>query len=252
MTVPNMSLALRKMADILRTDDFERTIPYLYLDSLGILTVGVGHNLRDNPIPSPLSLSFTVARLERKKVAGGDVGIPITDKARIGMSATRQEIQNDIDFLKRHAGLKKFFPVNLRDYTTLELTSLQITLLFEDDLNYFLNKVCRKEFTPAAFDAFPLSCQMALLDIAFNCGSFGKFNGHFVPAIKGTGLYAGKSWTERWTEAANYSRRGAVGYCKVQRKWGKQHETSNSMHVVVYRVAELDKRRIGRRAAFHR
>jgi GH24 family phage-related lysozyme (muramidase) len=210
MTVPRMTLALRKMADVLRTDNFEKTIPYLYLDSRGILTVGVGHNLDDNPTPDPLSLIFTVARLERKKVASGDQGISIADKARLGMSATRAEIQNDLDFLKRNVGLKKYFPGNLRDYTTLDLTSLEISSLFDRDLSKFL-KVCRDEFAQAAFDAFPLPCQIALLDIAFNCGSFRKFNGHFVPAIKATGLYAGKSWTERWTEAANYSRRGAVG-----------------------------------------
>jgi hypothetical protein len=106
--------------------------------------------------------------------------------------------------------LKRYFPGSLRDYTTLELTSSQIDSLFNDDIDYFF-KVCRDEFTLAAFLAFPLSCQMALIDIAFNCGSFIKWRGHFVPAIKGTGRYAGKSWSERWTEAANYSRRGAVG-----------------------------------------
>jgi hypothetical protein len=126
------------------------------------------------------------------------------------MSATRQEIQNDIDFLQRNTGLKQYFPGSLRDYTTLELGSSQIDSLFNDDLDYFY-RVCRNEFTPAAFDAFPLTCQMALIDIAFNCGSFRNFRGHFLPAIIGAGNYASKSSAERWTEAANYSRRGAVG-----------------------------------------
>jgi hypothetical protein len=213
MTTSRMSAELRKMTQILRSDDFEKTIPYLYLDSRGILTAGVGHNLRDNPTPDPLSLSFTVRRLQRKKVAGGDQGIPIADKTRLGMSATRQEIQNDIDFLQRNTGLKQYFPGSLRDYTTLELGSSQIDSLFERDVNHFLG-VCRREFTDAAFDAFPVSCQMALIDIAFNCGSFINWRGHFAPAIKGTGSYVGKSWSERWTEAANYSRRGAVGLAR--------------------------------------
>jgi len=214
-----MPLQLRKMTDILSSNNFEQTIPYLYLDSRGILTVGVGHNLKAAPVPNVLSLSFVVKRLERH-VRNGDAGVPITDNPVIGRAATRQEIQNDIDFLKRHSELKHTAPRYLAKYTTVELTQRQIGSLFDQDREYAYH-TCGKEFGPGTFKTFPLPCQAALIDIAFNCGSFRSFHDHFLPAIKGAGPYAGKSWKERWTAAAQHSRRGAVGLMRnaIVRDW---------------------------------
>jgi len=216
----SMRLQLREMTDILRTDNFERTIPYLYLDSVGLLTVGVGHNLKVHPVPNVLSMSFVVKRLERHATSDGDAGIPITESPAVGRAATPKEIQNDIDFLKRHPGLKHYAPQHLAKYTTVELTQRQINRLFDQDREEAIH-ACGKEFGVGTFESFPLPCQAALMDIAFNCGSFWSFRGHFVPAIKGTGQYAGKSWKERWTAAAQYSRRGAVGAIRnaIVRDW---------------------------------
>jgi len=227
-----MPLQLRKMTDILRSDNFEKTIPYLYLDSEGILTVGVGHNLKANRTPNVFSLSFVVKRLERHATRDGHAGVPITDNPVIGRAATPKEIQNDIDFLQRHSGLKHYAPQNLAKYTTLELTRFKINALFGRDRE-IAQAICVKEFGLGAFNAFPLPCQAALIDIAFNCGSFWSFRGHFLPAIKGNGPYAGKSWKERWTAAARYSRRGAVGLTRnaIVRNWlleGARHGEKTS------------------------
>lgn len=99
-------------------------------------------------------------------------------------------------------------PDQLAKYTTLELKSATIDTLFTGDLN-IAAAVAKREFG-TDFDKYPVSCQAALIDIAFNCGSFRTFQTNFVPAIKGTGMYAKKTIKERWQVAANHSGRGKV------------------------------------------
>ena len=57
------------------------------------------------------------------------------------------------------------------------------------------------------FDAFPEPCQAALIDIAFNCGTFMKFV-TIQRALNGEGMYEKQTWTERWTAAAADCGRG--------------------------------------------
>ena len=112
--------------------------------------MGVGHNLKANPIPNVFSLSFVVKRLERHPTRDGDSGTPITDNPVIGRPATRQEIQNDIDFLKRHSRLKHYAPQHLAKYTTVELIPFQIDALFGRDRE-IAHDACVKEFGLGAF-----------------------------------------------------------------------------------------------------
>ena len=202
-----ISPILRTYLEKLKQPDFEDSIPYMYVDSVGKITVGVGHNLsahRDHE-----SLAFVVKRFDRHHVIGGDVGIPIPKEFRtLNRAATRSEIKNDFDFLHAHVGLKKYSPSNLEKYTTLEIPLSEINRVFENDLKTHID-VARREFG-AAFEKFPIPCQAALIDFAFNAGSFRLFKRAFLPAVKGEGAYAGKPESERWKAAAAASPRAWV------------------------------------------
>ena len=201
-----ISAELQELLNNLKGSQFENNIAYMYVDSVGKITVGVGHNLTAQG--DVLSLPFVVKRYERHSVLGGDKGVPIAKDSKLDRPATTAEIQNDYDFLKKHSGLKKYGPEQLQKYTTLELGADAIQELFVGDLKIAID-VCRKEFG-AAFDKFPVKCQAGLIDIAFNAGSFRSFQTVFVPAIKGTGDYAKKKESERWTIASQNCKRGQV------------------------------------------
>ena len=200
-----ISPKLRAYLDYLPDPTFEDNIPYMYIDTTGNVTVGVGHNLTSHG--DCQLLPFVVQRLTRKAVLGGDQGRPIGDPKKIGRPATKDEKQNDYDFLENHDGLGKYAPEQLALYTTLELNSSDIDQLFEKDLQDAI-AVARNTFS-RAFDSYSVPRQAALIDIAFNCGSFGTML-PLVNAVRGEGLYAKKTSSERWKAAALHSNRTAV------------------------------------------
>ncbi|GLQ32400.1 hypothetical protein [Litoribrevibacter albus] len=201
-----ISHKLFQLLEILKKPTSENNIPYMYIDTVGKVTVGVGHNLDAHK--DMLTLPFMVKRFARHPVKGGDTGIAITTNKVLGRAATQDEIKNDYNFITKHKGLGKYNPENLSKYTTLELSVAAIDALFKKDLNIAL-AVAKREFG-AAFDKYPITCQAALVDIAFNVGNFSSFRGTFVPAIKGTGIYSKKSMSERWKIASQNCRRGQV------------------------------------------
>lgn len=202
-----ISIELGKLLETLKKPTSENFIPYMYIDTSAKVTVGVGHNLDAHK--DKLTLPFKVARFTRHPVKGGDTGIPIAkDKRTVGRAATVDEINNDYNFLKKHKGLGKYFPENLEKYTTLELQKSTINQIFKKDLNIAV-AVVRREFG-SAFDKYPVTCQAALIDIAFNVGNFSSFRPTMVPAIKGTGAYANMSMSDRWKIASKNCRRGKV------------------------------------------
>jgi hypothetical protein len=125
----------------LKGTDFENNIPYMYLDSEGNVTVGVGHKLATHDDATKLSFKInsetdpetkTMPRRKRHAVIGGDRGPDLAKDRQAGYMATDAEIINDFDFLTGHEGLKKYFPPNLRPYTTLVLDDDDVDDLFID------------------------------------------------------------------------------------------------------------------------
>ncbi|WP_284619241.1 hypothetical protein [Aquabacterium humicola] len=201
-----ISSALMRYLNELKGPQFEKTIPYMYVDTVKAVTVGVGHNLKMHQ--DQAELPFVIKRFERKAVLGGDRGIPIAATRRvIGLRATPAEIANDYAFLDKHTGLGKFGPEQLAAYTTLELEAAAIDAIFAADLQAHL-AIAKREFPD--FDSYPVSCQAGLVDIAFNCGGFSTFQGNFAPAIKGIKPHDGKTLAQRWRFAAQHCRRGAI------------------------------------------
>jgi len=206
-----INIQLRGFLNELKGPNFEKNIPYMYVDTTGNVTVGIGHNLTSHG--DYQTLDFMVKRLTRKAVIGGDMGIPITIPMTIGRAATEAEKKNDYEFLMKHTGLGKFAAEQLADYTTLELKSESIDQIFEKDLQDAISIV------QAAFgfvDKYPISCQAALIDIAFNCGGFTKFP-TLTKAVNGLGIYAGEPWSERWKAAASHSNRFQVDQARNKR-----------------------------------
>ena len=203
--------------------DFKGEYPYMYVDTAGKVTVGVGHNLTDD-YNALKTISFTVKRLERHKVSSGDKGISISSATRLNLPASYDEIVNDYNFLKNNSKLGTYTVSSglMAKYTTLELSIRESDRLFEKDSKDAVGK-CRKEFGPA-FDTFPVSCQAVLMDIAFNVGNFIKYRPHFVAAIKGQGTHAGKSMSERWTFAAQHASRNVKNLKRDMtiKEWLKQ------------------------------
>jgi hypothetical protein len=191
----------------LKDPTFENNIPYMYVDSEGKITVGVGHNLSAHQ--DQQDLPFKVQRFERHSVKGGDTGVAITNDKMVGRAATKDEIRNDFDFLKKHSALGNYTVASgkLQKYTTVELDQPDIDALFLEDLDDSLGEV-RKIFGDA-FDGYPLTCKAALIDIQFNTGKLSKFT-NLIQAIKGQGAYAKKSESDRWAAAATLCHRGQV------------------------------------------
>lgn len=68
-----ISPKLLKLLEVLKKPSSENNIPYMYVDTVGKVTVGVGHNLDAHK--DMLTLAFIVKRLTRHHVKGGDTGI---------------------------------------------------------------------------------------------------------------------------------------------------------------------------------
>jgi hypothetical protein len=197
---------------------FEKNIPFMYVDTTKNVTVGVGHNLTFHK--DVKKLEFVIKRYERHAVLGGDMGTSIVlGRRSIGREATEEEKQNDFDFLSRHPRLGEHAPDNghMARYTTLELPQTAINTLFESDLISAL-KIARQKFG-ATFDTYAIGCQAALVDIAFNSGSFIHFS-ELVSVIHGYGKYKEMSLAERWREAAKEKNcsRPAIPAQRVQQR----------------------------------
>lgn len=206
MATPSNSL--NALLDNLRSPDWEGTIPYMYVDTAGKVTVGVGHNLTDNNDLS--SIKFYVRRLFRKKTGSGDAGTPIFQTphhVRLHQVATDQEKRNDYAFLAKHVGLGQYAPHQLGLYTTVEMEKAEIDRVFVKDRDRAI-ATAKRQVGPV-FDTLHVSAQAALVDIAFNTGSLSGFP-TMLAAIRGEGAYAKQSLSSRLGTAKSHSARGKV------------------------------------------
>jgi GH24 family phage-related lysozyme (muramidase) len=230
----HISPELREQLETLKGTDFENNISFMYVDSTGNVTVGVGHNLTADPNyqAQPFKINRELdpetkkqPRRKRHAVKGGDIGISLAGNRPPGAAATPDEIKNDFDFLTKHSGkgeskghgLKKYSPDQssnnkqlLKRYTTLELDDDDIEKLFQKDCDSFISELRGVRLFGTAFDDFPVEGQAALIDMIFNLGSptFRRlFSASLIAAIKGEGKFAKLKARERWNIAAAHSGR---------------------------------------------
>ncbi|MBU0699822.1 hypothetical protein KKE26_00760 [bacterium] len=149
--------------------EFEGNAPYMYLDSKGNVTVGVGHLISSQKEAQKLDF-FTNEGNNR---------------------ATEKQIKEEYEIVKKLSKSRGLF--YYRKYTKLHLKGSSIDTLTNNHIIKFEKKL--KEAYPE-FDYYPTEVRLALFDMIFNLGSLNKWN-TFNSAIK----------AKDWKKAADDCRR---------------------------------------------
>ena len=148
-TIPGSALA--------RTKRLEGSIPHMYLDTVGAVTVGVGRMLPD---------------------AGAAAGLAFLRNLD-DTAAGEQEIKDE--FAVVHGKEKGKVASFYKQFTALHLADATIDALLTSDLETVVTGLMGKF---ADYDTHPVGVQEALVDMAFNLGlsglmnKFPKFVGH--------------------------------------------------------------------------
>jgi GH24 family phage-related lysozyme (muramidase) len=131
--------------DAVRADfeQWEGKISYMYLDTRGLVTVGIGKMLAD--VAAAQALAF-VRRAD-------------------GMAATAAEIAADFAAVSAQAAGK--LAASYQKYTSLDLPDAVIGDLLKSVLAGFESGL---EQSFAGYDGYPLAAKRALLDMAYNLG----------------------------------------------------------------------------------
>ena len=164
---------------------FEGNVPYMYLDTVGEVTVGVGHLLEDADEAKKLPF-FT-----RKPPGPGRPPHP----------AHTAHIANAFNRVL-NSGLTNTKVPGFRDLTHIELSPIAVEALFQSDVNIFIPQINgRKWFPGYDFESYPTGVQLGMLDLVYNLGAKGFFDNYnqFREALK----------FRNWIRVANESSREA-------------------------------------------
>ena len=134
-----------------KLEEYEGRINHLYLDSVGQVTVGVGHWIANRAAVATLPLS----------------------NAKTGKLATLAEKQAEYDSVSKQT--KGFKAAWYKQHTTLVMNDSDITTLRDKHITSFyaeLTNIYKKsKGYPADFDKLPEAVQKALFDMIFNLGA---------------------------------------------------------------------------------
>ncbi|MBI5259006.1 MAG: glycoside hydrolase family protein [Burkholderiales bacterium] len=152
----------------IKLEEYEGRIPHLYLDSVGLVTVGVGHQVAHRNDMAALTL-----------MTGGS-GTPMR-------AATLKEKQDEFDTLaKQRKGYRAGW---YAQHASLTMRDAEINALLTAHIDGFHAKLAkaytRQKGYPKDFDGLPHNVQLALFDLIFNLGPTGltKFT-QFDKSIK--------------------------------------------------------------------
>lgn len=123
--------------------EFEGSIPYMYLDTAGVVTIGIGHAL-ETPAEA--------------------TAIPFTLRAS-GQLASAAQI--DADYVGVKAQPSGQIASYYKPFSQTGLGDDGIADLFRQDLGEFLPTLAARV---PGYAEFPATAQLALLDLAFNLG----------------------------------------------------------------------------------
>ncbi len=167
MLTANEKKLLRK-----KLDTYEGTIPHMYLDSKGYITVGIGHLITS--VANAQLISFVDAKTNKK--------------------ATAAEIKTDYDNVIKQTNNR--VASYYKKYTALKITQSEIDKLTNKHIDTFYKEL-KRIYT--SFDTYPSEVRLALFDLIFNLGmtdlrnNWPTFNKH-IKALD-------------WQKAANNSSR---------------------------------------------
>jgi len=156
-----------------KMEKYEGKINHMYLDSKGLVTVGVGHLLKD--LASAQKLNF---------------------KKSNGMPASKDEIKADYETVKKQS--KNRVAIFYKKHAKLVLHEADINMLTNKHIDVFENELKR---IFSGFLMYPIEVRYALFDIIFNVGMTDLNNKwpNFKKAVK----------AQDWTKASKESNRKA-------------------------------------------
>lgn len=158
---------------------YEGNVPHMYLDSLGHVTIGVGHLVRN--LRNALKLNLVVA--------GGE---------RAGAIATKEQLTADYENVKKQPPGQLAY--KYKKYTKLIMKVVEVNRLTNKHIKSFYSEL--KRLFPE-FDDYPTEARLALLDIIFNLGMT-KLRKEWPKLNKAVKI-------KDWTEAAAESNRPELG-----------------------------------------
>ena len=163
--------------------EFEGSVPWMYRDTVGKVTVGVGLMLPDAQAAQALPFLLSESPATAEQIAAEYARV---DAMTMGKASAFYKISTSLELAQQ----------------TIDAKLLSVLQGFEADL--------RAEFP--AYDSFPDAIKLALLDMIYNLGPAGLFKGfpHLVAAVQ----------TGNWAQAAEHcSRRGPA---PARNNWTKQ------------------------------
>jgi len=123
---------------------YEGDVRHMYLDSVGELTIGVGHLVRD--LEAALELNLVVGKT--------------------GAIATKEQITTDYEKVKE-SWVPNTAARYYKKYTQLIMTKVEVNRLTNNHIRKFYNEL--KRLFPD-FDEYPTEVRLGLLDMIFNLG----------------------------------------------------------------------------------
>ncbi len=169
-----------------KIEKYEGRYNYLYLDSLGKVTVGIGHLIVNRSAIASVNM-YTVKNNQPMKLA------TLTEKQVEYDTIAKQNKNYKASWYKQHTKLvMKDVDINAQRDEHIRTFYKELTRYYKKNNGFNSN-----------FDSFPINAQIALFDMIFNLGltklknKFTKFN----DAIK----------KEDWATAAKQSNRPQVG-----------------------------------------
>jgi len=156
---------------------YEGSVPHMYLDKKGYVTIGVGHLISN--LTAALKLNLLVGKS--------------------GAIATKEQITADYEAVKKYWKTNATAPY-YKKYTKLILTEVEINRLTNKHIKGFYSEL--KRLFPGFAD-YPAEVRLALLDIIFNQGMT-KLRGEWPKLNKAVK-------TKDWAEAAAESNRPELG-----------------------------------------
>ena len=137
---------------------FERVVPYPYLDTKGLITIGGGANVNDWNVFKQLNATVNdIAATEAQKLDAYNRLRQLSD-----------EKDANGNYINRNLKAKAF-----RDKTNIRISDTEARGLAQSHMNNDLAHV-RGEFSD--FDSFPLPLKEVLLDIQYNTGNLNQQN----------------------------------------------------------------------------
>ena len=178
---------MQAMGAMLADPKFENIIAHMYLDSKGLVTVGIGHKISNEG--------------EALQLHGGL--LPFIVKST-GLPATPTQVRAEFNFLTQNRTRFANFVASAFDaHLNLKVLPSNAESLAAHDIGVFLSQLrSGTPFPTAEFNSWPEGVQRALLDIVFTVGKQGFLNQFKILPIA--------CWHRDWATAKAQSSRKSV------------------------------------------